>query len=124
MNDSWSAPVSAERQEDLKLRVESQRDRFARFLHTPLDSIEVNGLATELEDLAAQFRAVARRSNDEHQDPTVRTYRVLVNSHSQYEVEIEATEAEKWAVARDTDGGIFNEIGEGTWQIQSVEAID
>ena len=70
MSDQYSAPVTPERQDSLKRRTEEQRDRFARFLHTPLDSIEVAGLATELEDLAAVYRAVAARSVDEHQDQT------------------------------------------------------
>ena len=120
-NDQYSAPVTAERQDNLKRRTEEQRDRFARFLHHPLDSIEVNGLADELEDLAQQYRAVASRSNDEHQDQTVREYRVVVESVSSYSAIIEATDAEKWAVAKALDGGEFTELGEGSWQVQSVE---
>ena len=123
MSDNYNAPVTAERQADLKRRTEAQRDRFARFLHHPVDSIELVGLADELEALAGQYRAVATRSRDEHQDETVRTYRVLVESVSQYEVEIECTDADNWAEARAQDGGIFTEIGEGSWTIQSVERV-
>ena len=123
MSDQYSAPVTAERHENLKRRTEEQGDRFARFFNHRLDSIELSGLAEELEDLARSYRAVATRSRDEHQDPTIRKYRVVVESISQYEVEIECTEAEKWAVAKDTDGGIFCEIGEGSWQVQTVEEV-
>lgn len=65
-NDSYSAPVIPERQEFLKLRTEELRDRFARFFNHPLDSIELHGLAEELDGLADQLRAVSERSVDEH----------------------------------------------------------
>jgi len=123
-NDTYSAPVTAERQENLKDRTEELHDRMQRFLHHPLDSIEVHGLGEELEGLAAQFKAVSERSVDEHQDQTIRKYRVVVNSHSKFETEIECRDCDKWAVAQDTDGGVFTEIGEGTWHIQAVELVD
>lgn len=121
MSDSYSAPVAPERQENLKLRFDSLSGRLQRFLHQRLDSMELRDLADEIEGLAVQFRAVANKSNDEHQDPTIREYRVLVESVSSYSAIIEATDAEKWAVAKALDGGEFTELGEGTWQVQSVE---
>lgn len=124
MSDSYSAPVSPERQENLKLRHDSLAGRLQRFLHHPLDSIELRDLADEIEGLAMQFRAVATKSVDEHQDDTVREYRVVVESVSTFSAIIEATDAEKWAVAKAMDGGDFTELGEGTWQIQSVEAYE
>jgi hypothetical protein len=123
-NDNYSTPVTRERQDDLRVSTENLHDRMQRFLHRPLDSIEVSGLAEELDGLAEEFRAVRNKSVDDYQDQTVRKYRVLVKSVSQYWTTIECTDAEKWAVARDTDGGIFEEIGEGSWQIESVESHD
>lgn len=123
-NDNYSAPVTAERQDNLKLRTEELHGRMQRFLHHPLDSIELSGLAEELDSLAEQFRAVRNLSVDDHQDQTVREYRVVVESVSSYSAIIEATDAEKWAVAKALDGGEFTELGEGTWHIQSVEAYE
>jgi len=39
------------------------------------------------------------------------------------EVEIECTDADKWAEARAQDGGIFEETGEGSWNVQTVELV-
>ncbi len=121
-NDQFSTPVTRERQADLKDRTEELHDRMQRFLNHPLDSIEVSGLAEELEGLAEEFRAVRNLSVEDYQDQTVREYRVVVESVSSYSAIIEATDAEKWAVAKALDGGEFTELGEGTWQIQSVES--
>ena len=41
---------------------------------------------------------MAENSVDESQDPTVRQYEVRVSSISHYKVEIECTDAEKWAL--------------------------
>ncbi len=123
-NDQYSTPVRPDRQERLKTSTEELHGRMQRFLHHPLDSTELSGLAEELEGLADEFRAVRNRSVDDYQDQTVREYRVVVESVSSYSAIIEATDAEKWAVAKALDGGEFTELGEGTWQIQSVEAYE
>jgi hypothetical protein len=123
-NDNYSAPVYPARQEMLKRQTTELNERMNRFLHHPCDSIELSGLAEELEGLAANFRAARDRSVEEHQDPELHKYRVLVNSVQMFECEIECTDAERMAVARDTDGGIFTEIGEGTWSIESVERVE
>ena len=123
-NDNYSTPVRPNRQERLKALTEELHDRMQRFLNHPLDSIEVSGLAEELDGLAREFRAVRNQSVDDYQDQTVRKYRVLVESVSQYQGTIEATDAQKWDDARLLDGGEFEEIGEGTWQIQSVELVE
>lgn len=124
VSSSYSAPVRPDRQATLKDRTEGTTDRLRRFLSHPLDSIEVKDLADEIEGLAEHFRAVAVKSVDEHQDQTVRQYRVLVKSVSQYVTTIDCTDAEKWAIARDADGGEFEEIGEGTWQVESVDLAE
>lgn len=123
-SDSYMAPVYPPRQEMLKLMTEELTGRLARFHNGRLDSIELHGLAEELDGLAAKYRAASERSVEEHVDPTVRKYRVFVESVSHYEVEIESTDADKMQVARDTDGGIFDEIGEGSWTIKSVERVE
>lgn len=123
-NDNYSAPVTTERQDDLKELTEGTTERLKRFLNAPLDSIEVNGLADEIEGLAGRFRAVAVASVDDHQDQTVREYRVLVRSVSFYSAIIEATDAEKWAVAKAMDGGEFTELGDGSWEVESVESYE
>ena len=120
-SDSFVAPVNPERREQARLQADSLSRRLQTHLSGHFQSTDLHGLAEELDHLSRQFRAVAEKSVEEYQDPTVRKYRVLVKSVSQYAVTIEATDAEKWAVARDTDGGEFEEIGVGTWQIESVE---
>lgn len=123
-NDTYSAPVFPPRQEALKRQTEELNARMNRFLHSPLDSIELHGLAEELEGLSMQFRRASERSVEEHLDKTVYKYRVLVTSVSHYECEIESTDADRMQVARDTDGGEFEEIGEGSWTIESVERVE
>ena len=123
-NDSYSAPVFPPRQESLKRQTEELNARMNRFLHSPLDSIDLHGLADELEGLSRQFRSASERSVEEHLDKTVYKYRVLVTSVSHYEVEIQTTAADRKQVARDTDGGTFSEIGEGSWTIESVERVE
>lgn len=123
-NDQYSAPVFPPRQEMLKRMTKELNDRMQRFHNAPLDSIELHGLAEELEDLSQKYRLASERSVEEHLDKTVRKYRVYVESVSMYETEIECTDAERMQVARDTDGGIFTEIGSGSWTIKSVERVE
>lgn len=120
-SDSFVAPVNPERREQARLQAEELSRRLQIHLDGHFQSTDLHGLAEELDGLSRQFRAMAEKSVDEYQDPTVRKYRVLVKSVCQYAVTIEATDAEKWAVARDTDGGEFEELGVGTWQIESIE---
>jgi hypothetical protein len=123
-NDTYSAPVFPPRQAALKRQTEDLNARMNRFLHSPLDSIDLHGLAEELEGLSQQFRRASERSVEEHLDKDIHKYRVLVTSVSRYECEIESTDADRMQVARDTDGGIFSEIGEGSWTIESVERVE
>ena len=120
-SDSFVAPVNPERREQARLQAESLSARLRIHLNGHFQSTDLHGLAEELDGLSRQFRAMAENSVDDYQDPTVRQYRVLVKSVSQYVTTIECTDAEKWAIARDADGGEFEELGEGTWQIESVE---
>ena len=67
-NDNYNAPVIPERLENLKGRTESLSSRLAIYWNGTLDSMELSGLAEELDDLAAQYRSVRNRSVEEHQD--------------------------------------------------------
>lgn len=66
MNDQYSAPITREVQEFLQQRLTEQRERFSRFFNSRLDSIELNGLADELDWLSESFRAAADKANRQH----------------------------------------------------------
>ncbi len=120
-SDSYSAPVNAERRDKARRMIENVAGWSKRNLDGHFDSIVLHGLAEEFEGLSRQFRAMSENSVDEYQDPTIREYRVVVESVSSYSAFIECTDADKWTVARALDGGEFVEFGDGSWQIQTVE---
>ncbi len=120
-SDSFVAPVNPERREQARLQADSLSARLRIHLNGHFQSTDLHGLAEELDGLSRQFRAMAENSVDDYQDQTVRKYEIRVKSISHYKTTVECTDAEKWAVARDTDGGEFEEVGVGSWQIESVE---
>lgn len=123
-SDSFVAPVNPERREQARLQADSLSRRLRIHLDGHFQSTDLHGLAEELDGLSRQFRAMAEKSVDDYQDPEIRKYEVRVSSISHYKVEIECTDAEKWAEARAQDGGIFEEVGVGSWTIESVEAVE
>lgn len=123
-SDSYSAPVNAERREKARRMIENVHGWTQRNLDGHFDSIALHSVAEELEGISREIRAMSERSVEEFRDPEIRKYRVVVSSTSKYETEIECLDCDKWAVARDTDGGIFEEIGEGTWTIESIEKAE
>lgn len=67
-NDNYNAPVIPERLQFLKQRTTDLQERFNRFWNHTLDSMELSGLADELEWLAESYRACRDKSVTEHQE--------------------------------------------------------
>jgi hypothetical protein len=67
-NDNYNAPVTPERLEFLKQRTMDQQERFRRYWNGTLDSMDLSGLADELEWLAESYRAARDKSVDDHQN--------------------------------------------------------
>jgi len=65
-NDSYSAPVRKDRQAWLKAKLDSLNERLARFHNSPMDSIDLHGLAEELEGLSEDYRRVSEQAVEEH----------------------------------------------------------
>jgi hypothetical protein len=54
----------------------------------------------------------------------MKTYRVTAQYVTYVYVDIEAeNDDQAWEIARDMDGGNFNESGYGDWDIDSIEEI-
>lgn len=121
---NYSAPVNADRREKARIMADNVNSRINMHLNGHFDSCTLQGLADELEEVVRQYRAMGDRSVDEHRDDEIHKYEILVRSVSHYRLTIECTEAEKWTKAREQDGGIFEEIGTGTWEIESVDRAD
>lgn len=100
MNDQYSAPVTAERLGTLKGKTEALTDRLAIFHNHPLDSIELLGLADELEGLAQDYRGIATLSVEEH-----------VEAHAARRFEVQHLIGHDWENISHEDAGIDNPEG-------------
>lgn len=66
--DSYSAPVRREVRDFLKGSANNLRDRLAIFHNRTMDSIDLHGLADELEGIARDYRDAADAAIDEHRE--------------------------------------------------------